>query len=140
LTDLFAALTDSLHKANFEGHAALIMHLFCVACKPGHINVPLWDPSQHGNSFSNNLQFVSEFVVNLLSTAFPHVARQIILNLVAGISNQAIVNCNPASNKHEVMEVFKGLLKDFLVQLKEFANAEDSDFVQLPRVEEKKSF
>jgi exportin-1 len=72
LNDILAVMTDSFHKSGFNQQCRLLMNMF-ASIESGNIRAPLWDPSQ-GN-FSNNQQYMREYVANLLATSFPNMTQ-----------------------------------------------------------------
>lgn len=111
--DCLSVLADSFHKAGFRLQSAILAKLFSII-ESGAITVPLWKAGQ-GN-FANNQTFVRDFVVNLLSTSFPNVARAQNEQFVMGLFTY-----------HSNLAEFKTHLRDFLIQLKEFsATGEDN--------------
>jgi len=112
LKDIFAVMTDTLHKCSFPLHATILMMIF-HSVKSGSVNVPLWD--QSAGTFSNNQEFLHAYTINLISTAFSNLSQSQVHAFVTGLFQ----NCDD-------LAAFKQHLRDFLVQMKEFGgdNAE----------------
>ncbi|KAB1267231.1 Exportin-1 [Camelus dromedarius] len=91
-------------------HASILAYMFNLV-EEGKISTPL----NPGNPV-NNQMFIQEYVANLLKSAFPHLQDAQVKLFVTGLFslNQDI----PAFKEH---------LRDFLVQIKEFAGEDTSD-------------
>uniref|UniRef100_A0AAQ5XXR8 Exportin-1 n=1 Tax=Amphiprion ocellaris TaxID=80972 RepID=A0AAQ5XXR8_AMPOC len=91
-------------------HASILAYMFNLV-EEGKITTAL-NPA----SPTNNQVFIQEYVANLLKTAFPHLQDAQVKVFVTGLFslNQDI----PAFKEH---------LRDFLVQIKEFAGEDTSD-------------
>ena len=111
---LLALLTDRLHKSDFSLHATLLRHLFHIV-ELGHVQVPLFDPSAAAPGM-NNSTFVKEQTAALLLRAFPNLVRPQVDAFMHGLFDM---------NKD--LETFKNLLRDFLVDLKEFRAENNQD-------------
>lgn len=110
LQDVFFVLTDSDHKSGFKTQALILAHIFHVV-DSGIIGVPLYDPSAVGASPTmNNSMYLRDYVTNLLHAAFPHLQRTQVEIFVRGLFDL-----------NRDIETFKAHLRDFLIQLKEFA-------------------
>ncbi|CAO3686094.1 unnamed protein product [Rhizopus stolonifer] len=114
LQDIFFVLTDSDHKSGFKGQTEVLARLFHLVSK-NMITAPLFDPTQASNPNMTNADFLRDHVSTLLQNAFPHLQSAQIKVFVHAMFEY---NGNPATFKLEV--------RDFLIQLKEFAgeNAE----------------
>lgn len=71
------------------------------------INIPLWDPATNQDPNMTNKIFLREYVVQLLTSAFPNLNQGQIRTYVNGLFDL----CND-------LPAFKNYLRDFLVQLK----------------------
>ncbi|CAK8692305.1 exportin-1-like [Clavelina lepadiformis] len=109
LQHVFSVGTDTSHTAGLTMHASILAYMFNLV-EQGKITVPL-HPEQ-----PDNLIFVQEYVANLLKTAFPHLQDAQIKLFVRGLF----------SLNHDIA-LFKDHLRDFLVQIKEFAGEDTSD-------------
>ncbi|KAI9276545.1 nuclear export factor CRM1 [Sporodiniella umbellata] len=114
LQDIFFVLTDCDHKSGFKGQTEVLARLFHLVSN-NMISAPLFDSSQYPNPSMTNADFLREHVSTLLQNAFPHLQSTQIKVFVHAMFEY---NGNPSKFKLEV--------RDFLIQLKEFAgeNAE----------------
>uniref|UniRef100_A0AAY5KLI1 Exportin-1 n=1 Tax=Esox lucius TaxID=8010 RepID=A0AAY5KLI1_ESOLU len=110
LQHIFSVVTDTSHTAGLTMHASILTYMFNLV-EEGKINTQL-NPTSH----VNNQVFIQEYVANLLKTAFPHLQDAQVKVFVTGLFslNQDI----PAFKEH---------LRDFLVQIKEFAGEDTTD-------------
>ncbi|CAK4226795.1 unnamed protein product [Aphanomyces euteiches] len=119
LQDILVVLTDRLHKFGFKMHAALLKHMFTLV-ETNQVNVPLWEslpgvppvmpPGQ------TNSQFLKEYVANMIGTSFPNMSPRQVRAFVVGCFDMS--KDLPAFKKH---------LRDFLVNVKEFAGEDNAD-------------
>ena len=113
LQDVFFVLTDSDHKAGFKYQSMLLARMFWLVGAE-KIRGPIYmaDQAQPGQS---NKDFLQNFVAALLSNAFPNLQGAQITNFIKSLFDNT-----------EDLTKFKLILRDFLIQLKEFAgdNAE----------------
>ncbi|CAB1344849.1 unnamed protein product [Coregonus sp. 'balchen'] len=109
LQHIFSVVTDTSHTAGLTMHASILAYMFNLV-EEGKISAALNPASQ------NNQGYVQEYVANLLKTAFPHLQDAQVKVFVTGLFslNQDI----PAFKEH---------LRDFLVQIKEFAGEDTTD-------------
>ena len=112
LQHIFSVVTDSSHTAGLTMHATILAYMFSLV-EMNKITVPL---APTVNSAMDNMPYVQEFLANLLKTAFPHLNNAQIKIFIEGLFsfNQDI----PACKEH---------LRDFLVQIREFAGEDNSD-------------
>uniref|UniRef100_A0A8C2PX31 Exportin-1 n=1 Tax=Cyprinus carpio TaxID=7962 RepID=A0A8C2PX31_CYPCA len=110
LQHIFSVVTDTSHTAGLTMHASILAYMFNLV-EEGKISNTL-----NAGSTSNNQSYVQEYVANLLKTAFPHLQDAQVKVFVTGLFslNQDI----PAFKEH---------LRDFLVQIKEFAGEDSTD-------------
>jgi exportin-1 len=77
LQDVFFVLTDSDHKAGFKSQSALLAQMFYLVQPsdgtPAKIQGPVYSPEMAPAGTSNK-DFLTQFVGNLLATAFPNVS------------------------------------------------------------------
>ncbi|KAK2873662.1 Exportin-1 [Arthroderma sp. PD_2] len=113
LQDVFFVLTDTDHKAGFKSQAMLLGRMFYFV-QSEKIRDPIYGPDQAPAGTSNR-DFLQEYVVNLLQSAFKNLQEAQTRQFVTGLFVM-----NDDFNK------FKTHLRDFLISLKEFAgdNAE----------------
>mmetsp|Transcript_19896 Transcript_19896/g.79425 ORF Transcript_19896/g.79425 Transcript_19896/m.79425 type:complete len:964 (-) Transcript_19896:362-3253(-) len=120
LNDILSVLTDTLHRPGFKYQAQVLMHLLSVVAA-GRVTEPMWNPdnpeevANSGNP-PNNRQFVVYHMETLLTTAFPNLTRTqvqaVVRNMFESLGNT---------------KIFKGHLRDFLIQTKEFGSGDNSD-------------
>uniref|UniRef100_A0A3P9JFU9 Exportin-1 n=1 Tax=Oryzias latipes TaxID=8090 RepID=A0A3P9JFU9_ORYLA len=110
LQHIFSVVTDTSHTAGLTMHATILAYMFNLV-EENKVSVAL--STTHP---TNNLLHVREYVANLLKMAFPHLQDAQVKVFVTGLSslNQDI----PAFKEH---------LRDFLVQIKEFAGEDTTD-------------
>ncbi|XP_063474003.1 exportin-1 isoform X4 [Symphalangus syndactylus] len=110
LQHIFSVVTDTSHTAGLTMHASILAYMFNLV-EEGKISTSL----NPGNPVNNQI-FLQEYVANLLKSAFPHLQDAQVKLFVTGLFslNQDI----PAFKEH---------LRDFLVQIKEFAGEDTSD-------------
>ncbi len=101
--EIFVVLTDSLHKAGFKLQTEILMGLITVV-KNREISVPI------SPDCPDNLQYVQQFLLSALAASFPHLAKATITQFVEAL----FMNCG-------TWETFKTTVRDFLINLKEFA-------------------
>jgi len=118
LQDVFFVLTDTDHKAGFKSQSQLLSRMFYLVSpadgSPPKIQGPIYQPDQAPAGTSNK-EFLGGFVANLLQNAFPNLQPVQIKAFVEGLFSL-----------NNSFDRFKLNLRDFLIQLKEFAgdNAE----------------
>eukprot|EP00241_Pyramimonas_parkeae_P000677 CAMPEP_0114249878 /NCGR_PEP_ID=MMETSP0058-20121206/14395_1 /TAXON_ID=36894 /ORGANISM="Pyramimonas parkeae, CCMP726" /LENGTH=1067 /DNA_ID=CAMNT_0001363489 /DNA_START=188 /DNA_END=3391 /DNA_ORIENTATION=+ len=109
MQEVFAVLTDIFHKPGFKSQALILQHLYNLVLSPS-LTVPLWDADTLGpTAFPNNAEFVRQHTVQLLSHSFPNMHQQQIVMFVEGLFET-----------RSDFSSFKGKLRDFLVQSKEW--------------------
>lgn len=113
LQDVFFVLTDSDHKAGFKYQSMLLARMFYLV-GANKISGPIYPPDQAAQGTSNK-DFLQNFVASLLSNAFPNLQAPQIQAFIRSLFEST-----------EDLPKFKLILRDFLIQLKEFAgdNAE----------------
>ncbi|KAI0262870.1 CRM1 C terminal-domain-containing protein [Gloeopeniophorella convolvens] len=113
IQDTFFVLTDADHKSGFKAQSALLCKMIELV-ETKRIQAILQTTDTELN-ISNEV-FVRDYIVNLLSNAFPHTSKAY---LTAFSSNLFLSYREP--------EKFKSELRDFLIQLKEFAGTDNAD-------------
>ncbi|KAA8593140.1 hypothetical protein FQN60_018595 [Etheostoma spectabile] len=110
LQHIFSVVTDTSHTAGLTMHATILAYMFNLV-EEGKVSVALSAANP-----ANNQAHVQEYIANLLKTAFPHLQDAQVKVFVTGLFslNQDI----PAFKEH---------LRDFLVQIKEFAGEDTTD-------------
>jgi len=118
LQDVFFVLTDTDHTAGFKSQSLLLSRMFYFVhpadgTQP-KIQGPIYTPDQ-APAGTDNREFLRGFVASLLQNAFPNLQTVQIMAFVEGL-----FALNASYDR------FKLNLRDFLIQLKEFAgdNAE----------------
>jgi len=113
IQDVFAVMTDRLHKSGFKMHSTLLRHMFHLV-QMNQVTVPLFDLNIAPPGQTNPL-FLRDHIANLLITSFPNVTRTQVVTFVDGMFNIQMDLNN-----------FKTHLRDFLIQLKEFSVEDNS--------------
>ncbi|XP_077866004.1 exportin-1 [Saccoglossus kowalevskii] len=111
LQHVLSVVTDTSHTAGLTMHATILSYMFNLV-EHNKINVPL---SQQQASLTNDM-YIKEFTANLLKAAFPHLQDAQVKIFVTGLF----------SLNHDIPQ-FKEHLRDFLVQIKEFAGDDTTD-------------
>merc|ERR1711920_277489 len=122
LQDILAVLTDRLHKNGFKMHATILKHMFSLV-EAGEITAPL-DPSVSGGR--TNSAFMREHVVKMISTSFPNMSQQQVQTFVQG-----------SFDMNKTLPQFKEHLRDFLVNVKEFAGEDNADLYREETLQKK---
>jgi len=104
LQDILGVMTDTFHKPGLRLHSQILQKLFHVV-ESGSITISL--SAQH----SNNQTYIRHVTTQMLKASFVHLSGQVIDQFVAGLFS--------LSSKPDT--VYKTHLRDFLIQLKEFA-------------------
>ncbi|KAK4549949.1 hypothetical protein LTR36_005250 [Oleoguttula mirabilis] len=114
LQDVFFVLTDSDHKAGFKYQSMLLARMFWLV-GADKIRGPIYADDSQAPPGTSNKEFLQNFVASLLSNAFPNLQAAQITNFIRSLFETT-----------EDIVKFKLVLRDFLIQLKEFAgdNAE----------------
>mmetsp|Transcript_28673 Transcript_28673/g.50801 ORF Transcript_28673/g.50801 Transcript_28673/m.50801 type:complete len:1083 (+) Transcript_28673:184-3432(+) len=112
IQDVFAVMTDRLHKSGFKMHATLLRLMFHLV-QANQVTVPLFDPSTQPPG-QTNPAFLREYISNLLITSFPNLNKMQVSKFVDGMFDIKMD-----------LPTFKTHLRDFLIELKEFS-AEDN--------------
>ncbi|CAI9730357.1 exportin-1-like isoform X1 [Octopus vulgaris] len=111
LQHIFSVVTDSSHTAGLTMHATILAYMFSLL-EANKVTVSLGPNIQN----TQNITYIQQFLLNLLKAAFPHLNEPQIKVFIDGLFsfNQDI----PAFKEH---------LRDFLVQIREFAGEDNSD-------------
>ena len=104
LQHMFSVVTDTSHTAGLMMQANILAYMFFIV-EANKITIPLNPAVQ--TSGQTNVQYVQEFVANLLKTAFPHLTDAQIKITVQGFFNL-----------DQDVPAFKEHLRDFLVQIR----------------------
>lgn len=113
IQDVFAVMTDRLHKSGFKMHATLLRQMFHLV-QMNQVTVPLFDPSQHPPG-TTNPSFLRDHISNLLISSFPNLTRMQVSKFVEGMFDVKMD-----------LPKFKAHLRDFLIELKEFSIEDNS--------------
>jgi len=105
LQDILGVLTDTFHKPGLRLHSQILQKLFYIV-ESGAITVPL------AAGYPNNQTYIRQFVTSLLKASFTHLAPAQVEQFVSGLLTLSSKSDN---------SVYKQHLRDFLIQLKEFA-------------------
>eukprot|EP00049_Salpingoeca_infusionum_P018286 m.356524 g.356524 ORF g.356524 m.356524 type:complete len:1068 (-) comp17567_c0_seq1:423-3626(-) len=119
LEHLLAVATDSVHLNSINHHSSILAKLFALVDQ-GIIQVPLSEGQQ-----VSNIDFVKQYVGNLLKGAFPHLSDDQLLVIVEGFF---ALDTTPND--------FKGHLRDFLVQCREQVGGDLEDLYLQERQEQ----
>ncbi|KAL3821906.1 hypothetical protein ACHAXA_008440 [Cyclostephanos tholiformis] len=111
IQDVFAVMTDRLHKSGFKMHATLLRYMFHLV-QMNQVTVPLFDLNVHPGMA--NPSFLRGHISDLLLKSFPNLTSSQVSSFVDGMFDL----------KMDLL-AFKTHLRDFLIQLKEFS-AEDN--------------
>jgi len=115
MQDIFYVLTDTDHKSGFKHQSLLLQRLFQLV-ETNAIKAPLFDPATQASAGMTNQLFLREYCSSLLKNAFPHLGPTHIQSCVIGL-------CDQSSD----LPRFKLILRDFLVQLKEFSGDDNGE-------------
>lgn len=107
VSETFYVLTDSDHKSGFSKQSLLLMRLIALV-EDNKITVPIYQEGSAPQGTSNHV-YLNEYLANMLANAFPHLAKEQIVNFLTALISQYR---DPAK--------FNGTLRDFLVQIKEY--------------------
>ncbi|KAI9592800.1 CRM1 C terminal-domain-containing protein [Syncephalis fuscata] len=118
LQDVFFVLTDCEHKSGFKMQCRVLARMFELV-ESNSISVPLYNPSQVSDPNMTNQQYLQEYVSNLLQNAFPHLQQAQIRVFVLGLTKL-----------NRDLTPFKQHVRDFLIQLKEFAGDTSDLFLE----------
>jgi exportin-1 len=115
LQHIFSVVTDSSHTAGLTMHATILGYMFSLL-EMNKITVPLKPAGEGTSTPAENTVYVQEFLLNLLKAAFPHLNNQQIKVFIEGLFSF-----------NQDIPTFKEHLRDFLVQIREFAGEDNSD-------------
>lgn len=115
INDTLYVLTDSDHKAGFKVQSQILSKLIELI-QQGSITQPLYAPDE-APAGTSNMDFFKEYFSNILLNAFSHLQKQKIYNFFDSLV---------ASHRDPVQ--FKQIMRDFLVELKEYGG-DDTDYL-----------
>ncbi|CAI2165301.1 1535_t:CDS:10 [Funneliformis geosporum] len=104
VADVLFVLADTDHKSGI-----VLQRMFNLV-ETGAVQSPLFNPTEVPDPNMTNQRFLREYVMNILQNAFPHLQSVQVHSFVIGL-----FELNQDNTK------FKLHLRDFLIQLKEFA-------------------
>lgn len=107
LEDTFFVLTQPDHKSGFRYQAQLLAQLIHLV-EDGVIKDPLYKPGDAVEGTSNSA-YLKQYLGRLLSDAFANLQEEQLVNFL-----------NVLTTFYKDLNMFKGTLRDFLVQIKEF--------------------
>ncbi|KAI2505592.1 CRM1 C terminal [Fragilaria crotonensis] len=113
IQDVFAVMTDRLHKSGFRMHSTLLRMMFHLV-QTNQVTVPLFDPATQPPGQTNPV-FLRDHISTLLLTSFPNLTRSQVVKFVEGMFDVQMD-----------LQTFKAHLRDFLIQLKEFSVEDNS--------------
>eukprot|EP00980_Cylindrotheca_fusiformis_P007359 scaffold1525_cov142-Cylindrotheca_fusiformis.AAC.159 len=113
IQDVFAVMTDRLHKSGFKMHATLLRLMFHLV-QMNQVTVPLFDPATQPPG-QTNPAFLREHISNLLIASFSNLTKMQVAKFVDGMFDIKMD-----------LPTFKTHLRDFLIELKEFSSEDNS--------------
>jgi exportin-1 len=117
IQDVFAVLTDRLHKSGFKMHATLLQNMFHLVAT-NRVTVPLFDVSTQPQGTTNEV-WLRGHVSNLLITSFSNLTPGQVEAFVNGLFDLNID-----------LPTFKTHLRNFLIELQEFRAEDNSGLFQ----------
>lgn len=124
LSDTFYVFTQPDHKSGFRYQAQLLAHLIHLV-EDGVIKYPLYTAEQAPEGTTNSA-YLKQFLAQLLSSAFDNLQKEQLVNFL-----------NVLTSIYNDLHKFKAVLRDFLVQLKEFGG-DPTDYLFAEDKEEEK--
>ncbi|KAI8576810.1 hypothetical protein K450DRAFT_255082 [Umbelopsis ramanniana AG] len=118
MQDVFFVLTDTDHKSGFKGQTEVLARLFQLV-SANAIKAPLYDVATVSKPGMSNKEFLYDYVSELMQNAFPHLKSAQIKVFVTSLFEY---NVNLVKFKTEV--------RDFLIQLNEFAGDTDDLYIE----------
>ncbi|OQR83115.1 CRM1 C terminal Exportin 1-like protein [Achlya hypogyna] len=118
LQDILVVLTDRLHKFGFKMHAAILRHMFTIV-ESNQVAIPLWESLPNAPAMppgQTNAAFLKEYVANMIGSSFPNMSPNQVRLFVIGCFDLG-----------KDLAHFKKHLRDFLVNVKEFAGEDNAD-------------
>jgi exportin-1 len=113
IQDVFAVMTDRLHKSGFKMHATLLRLMFHLV-QTNQVTVPLFDPATQPPGQTNHA-FLREHITNLLIASFNNLTKMQVAKFVDGMFDIKMD-----------LPTFKTHLRDFLIELKEFCSEDNT--------------
>lgn len=113
LQHLFSVITDPSLTAGLVQQTTVLAYIFTII-ETDKIKVPL-SPTQLQSNLSN-VDFVKQYVKDLLKNVYPHLTDA-----------QVDITVKGFFDLDQDIPAFKDHLRDFLIQIREFSGADDSD-------------
>lgn len=113
IQDVFAVLTDRLHKSGFKMHATLLRTMFHMV-QSNQVTVALFDVNSQPPGTTNQV-FLRDHISSLLVASFPNLSKAQVLKFVEGMFDTTMD-----------LPTFKVHLRDFLIELKQFSSEDNS--------------
>ncbi|VEU21071.1 DEKNAAC101996 [Brettanomyces naardenensis] len=124
ISDIFYVLTDSDHKAGFRLQAQLLSKMIELVCED-KISQPIY-PEGSAPAGTANSVYLKEYLGNMLMQAFPQLRKEQVANFLQVL----FTNYNSRAK-------FRGVLRDFLVQTKEYGG-DPTDYLFADEKEEER--
>lgn len=115
-------MTDSDHKSGFSSQAAVLMKLIAIV-ENGVIKTSIVAAGPDAMEGASNHDYLYAYMGNMLTNALPNLSTEQIISFLQSLVKQ----CNSP-------KVFNGLLRDFLVQIKEYGG-DPADYLYVEEVE-----
>ncbi|SMN22355.1 similar to Saccharomyces cerevisiae YGR218W CRM1 Major karyopherin, involved in export of proteins, RNAs, and ribosomal subunits from the nucleus [Maudiozyma saulgeensis] len=106
ISETFYVLTDSDHKSGFSKQSLLLMKLISLVYD-NKISIPIYKEGEAPQGTSNQV-YLNQFLANMLSSVFPHLTADQVSTFLSALTKQ-----------YKDPSKFNGILRDFLVQIKE---------------------
>lgn len=123
IVEVLAVLTDTMHKPGFRQQAEILQHAV-IAIASDAVTEPIWNSnaedialaSSNGSEPPSNCVYFRNYLIKTLKVAFPNLSHSQIDQIVDRLLNSR-------ANKDD----FRGHLRDFLIQTKEFSGGDNQD-------------
>eukprot|EP01095_Lingulamoeba_sp_RSL-Kostka_P013243 TRINITY_DN5432_c0_g1_i1.p1 TRINITY_DN5432_c0_g1~~TRINITY_DN5432_c0_g1_i1.p1 ORF type:complete len:598 (+),score=183.73 TRINITY_DN5432_c0_g1_i1:1-1794(+) len=113
LQDVFFVLTEGSYKSGFAMQSHILLNMF-YSVRTGQVTVPLWDVDNE--NYNSNEIYLLNFLCNLIKDAFPNLTSNQVEQFTQGLFEK----CNDLPG-------FKELLRDFLVEMKEWQGEDKNE-------------
>ena len=107
ISETFYVLTDSDHKSGFSKQSLLLMRLISLVYD-NKIQVSIYKNGEAPEGTSNQV-YLNQYLSSMLANAFPHLTAEQVTNFLNALTKQ-----------YKDSIKFSGILRDFLVQIKEY--------------------
>jgi exportin-1 len=114
IEDVLGVMTGRLHKSGFKLQATILMNLFHLV-QAGRVRAPIFDIVQQPN-FPDNVSYLKEYVGHQVLQAFPNLSTGQVIAFINGCFDQSLD-----------INAFKQHLRDFLINVKEYAAGDRND-------------